>query len=260
MSARVVVVGGGISGLAAAYFLQQSAPELEITVVEKDEQLGGKIQTERVRGCVIEAGPDAMLTQKPWALELCQALGLEDQLISPAPDRKTFVLHGGRMRLLPRGAMGFIPSNFTGFLASALFSLRGKLRMGLEPFVPPRRDDEDESLGGEPEPGGAGEENWIDKTLAVIQPVLGVLSALWPAIRGPVIAALEVLNAPAVGLDPGLRNLLGLVGLITCVNGIGLMIYAAAGPVAALLLGSLMLAGVLGLAYRMLPAEEPQAP
>ncbi len=148
MSGRVVVVGGGISGLATAYFLNKSAPELSITVVEKDERLGGKIQTERAQGCVIEAGPDAMLTQKPWALDLCKALGLEGQLISPLPGRKTFVLQGGRMRRLPRGAMGFIPSDFLGFLTSDLFSLAGKLRMGLEPFVPPKRDDGDESLGG----------------------------------------------------------------------------------------------------------------
>jgi len=135
---RIAVVGGGISGLACAYFLQRGAPDADITLIEQDNRLGGKILTEQAQGCVIEAGPDGMLSQKPWAVELCRAL---------SPGRKTFVLHGGKMRLLPRGAMGFIPSNFMGFLTSDLFSLTGKLRMGLELFVPKRRDNGDESLG-----------------------------------------------------------------------------------------------------------------
>lgn len=145
MSGRVAIVGGGITGLSAAYALQSRG--LEVSLIEASDHLGGKVYTERADGFVIEGGPDAMLTQKPWALELCGQLGLDGELVSPVPDRKTYILFQGGLRELPRGAMGFIPTHFASFLTSDLFSLWGKLRMGLELFVPPRPDGGDESLG-----------------------------------------------------------------------------------------------------------------
>ena len=146
---RIVIVGGGITGLAAAYSLRQQArtlqQPLEIVLVEAAPRLGGKIATERVQGFLIEGGPDAFLTQKPWALQLCEQLDLTDQLVAPRPG-KTYVLLGGRLRRLPEGAMGLIPTRLGSFIRSELFTPWGKLRMGLDWLIPPRRDGHDESL------------------------------------------------------------------------------------------------------------------
>ncbi|MEK6549590.1 MAG: FAD-dependent oxidoreductase, partial [Nitrospirota bacterium] len=101
----MVVVGGGIAGLSAAYALSQSdGPPVACTLVEADSRLGGKILTEQADGFVIEGGPDSFLSQKPWGIELCRKLGLEDRLIGTNPDRRrTFVYSKGRLEELPEG-------------------------------------------------------------------------------------------------------------------------------------------------------------
>jgi len=146
---RVAIVGGGITGLSAAYSLLKRARELEeplkITLIEASERLGGKICTERTQDFLIEGGPDAFLVQKPWAVRLCRELGLGDELVAPRPG-KTYVLVGGRLRRLPEGAMGLIPTRLGSFARSGLFTPWGKLRMGLDLLIPPKRDDRDESL------------------------------------------------------------------------------------------------------------------
>lgn len=145
----VVIVGGGITGLSAAYFLVKRFCELEgpvkITLVEASKYLGGKIRTERVDGFLIEGGPDAFLTQKPWAVQLCRELGLEEQLVAPKGG-KAYVLVGGKLRRLPEGAMGLIPTRLGSFVKGELFTPWGKLRMGLDLLIPPRWDGQDESL------------------------------------------------------------------------------------------------------------------
>ncbi|NIV28689.1 MAG: protoporphyrinogen oxidase, partial [Anaerolineae bacterium] len=78
--------------------------------MEGERRLGGKVLTEHVQGFIVEGGPDSFLTRKPWALQLCEELGLADQLTGPQPRRKTFVLLGGRLRRLPEGVMGLIPT------------------------------------------------------------------------------------------------------------------------------------------------------
>ena len=146
---RVVIVGGGITGLSAAYFLLKRSRELEVPIeialIEASKRLGGKIRTERTHDFVIEGGPDAFLVQKPWAVRLCRELGLGEQLVAPNPG-KTYVLVGGRLRRLPEGAMGLIPTRLDSFARSELFTPWGKLRMGLDLVIPPKRDDRDESL------------------------------------------------------------------------------------------------------------------
>ena len=116
--------------------------------MESDPRLGGKILTEQTGGFVIEGGPDSFLSQKPWGIELCRKLGLEDQLIGTNPDRRrTFVYSRGRLEELPEGlALGF-PTQIGPFLRSGLLSWPGKLRLGAEVFVPRRRGEGDESLG-----------------------------------------------------------------------------------------------------------------
>jgi oxygen-dependent protoporphyrinogen oxidase len=144
---RVVIVGGGISGLAAACRLKQIAPDVLITLVEGDRRLGGKIVTERVDGFVIEGGPDTFLSYKPRGIGLCRELGLEDRLQGTNEKiRRTYVMRRGRLYDLPEGLTGLIPSRFGPMLKTGLISPFGKLRMGLDYFIPPKSLDGDESL------------------------------------------------------------------------------------------------------------------
>jgi oxygen-dependent protoporphyrinogen oxidase len=152
---HIVIVGGGITGLSAAYALQCAARDagapVRTTLVERDARLGGKLLTERVETgggtFVVEGGPDSFLAQKPWAIELARELGLGDELMaSNAMPRTTYVLHRGRPRPLPEGTMLIVPTKFMPFALSPLFSPLGKLRMALDLLIPPRRDGADETL------------------------------------------------------------------------------------------------------------------
>jgi len=151
MTMKLVVVGGGITGLAAAHraveVARARALPLELTLIEARERLGGTIATERVDGFVVEAGPDSFLSEKPWALALCGRLGLEDRLIRTDDRfRKVFVWFRGRLHPLPDGFQLLAPTRLGPFFASSLFSWPGKLRMALD-LVLPRGTDDDESLG-----------------------------------------------------------------------------------------------------------------
>jgi oxygen-dependent protoporphyrinogen oxidase len=141
----VVVVGGGIAGLSAAFALQEAGRD--VLLLEAGPRLGGVIRTEMVDGFVIEAGPDAILAQKPEGLALCRALGLADRLVPTTPRQQTvFVLRDGRLHSLPEGMMLAVPTRILPFLRSRLFSWPGKLRMGLDLFLPRRACDADESI------------------------------------------------------------------------------------------------------------------
>ncbi|MGQ9793320.1 MAG: protoporphyrinogen oxidase [Anaerolineae bacterium] len=145
---HVVIIGGGITGLATAYYLQKYAPHyVTYSLLESDSRWGGKIITENISGFTIEGGPDSFLTQKPAALNLCRELGLEDHLLGTnETQRKVYVLINGRLRPLTDGVMLVIPTRFTPFVTSSLISLPGKLRMALDLVIPQRRQDGDESL------------------------------------------------------------------------------------------------------------------
>ena len=145
---HVAIIGGGITGLATAHYLQKYAPPyVTYSVLEGDARWGGKIVTENIAGFTIEGGPDSFLTQKPAALNLCRELGLEDRLLGTnEAQRKVYVLLKGRLRPLPDGVMLVIPTRFTPFVTSSLISLPGKLRMALDLVIPRRRQDGDESL------------------------------------------------------------------------------------------------------------------
>ena len=144
---RVVVLGGGIAGLAAAYRLSRSAPALAVTLVEAGPRLGGKILTERPDGLVIEAGPDSFLSAKPAATRLCEELGLGGELVGTTESGGgTYILRDGRLEPLPEGISGLVPTRVRPLLRSGLLSTRAKLRMGLEVVVPARRDEGDESV------------------------------------------------------------------------------------------------------------------
>jgi protoporphyrinogen/coproporphyrinogen III oxidase len=146
---RVAIIGGGISGLAAAFSLEgpRRAGQVEYVLYESSPRLGGVLRTEQIQGCLVEAGPDSFLTEKPWAVNLCRDIGLGDQLIgSNDADRKTYILVRGRLVPMPDGLIFMVPTKIlpTGF--SPLFSWNTKLRMVLELFDPPRAADGDESV------------------------------------------------------------------------------------------------------------------
>jgi oxygen-dependent protoporphyrinogen oxidase len=154
---RVAVVGGGITGLACAWYLEQLAAEqgvdLTYTLCEAGDRWGGKLLSEHVAGpdgaeFVVEAGPDSFLTgSKPWGLELTRELGLEERVLDTNDAfRKVFVLKKGRLVPLPDGVMMVIPTRIMPFALSPLISLPGKLRMGLDLFIPARRDGQDETI------------------------------------------------------------------------------------------------------------------
>jgi oxygen-dependent protoporphyrinogen oxidase len=148
---KLVVVGGGITGLAAAHraveLARERSTELDLTLVEARDRLGGTIATERAGGFLVEAGPDSFLSEKPWALALCRRLGVENRLM-PTDDRfrKVFVWRAGRLYSLPDGFQLLAPTKLGPFVRSGLFSWPGKLRMALD-LVLPRGVSDDESLG-----------------------------------------------------------------------------------------------------------------
>ncbi len=140
----VVIVGGGIAGLAAAYELQKRG--LSPLVLEADERPGGVILTERVDGWVIDGGPDALLAQKPAAVALCRELGIADRLVPTLTPRTAFVLRDGRLHPLTEGSFLGFPIGLRALATSSLFTVAGKLRMGCDVLVPRSRGDEDESI------------------------------------------------------------------------------------------------------------------
>ncbi len=146
---RIAIIGGGISGLSAAHALesQRRAGAVEYVLYESSPQLGGVLRTEHIQNCVVEAGPDSFITEKPWAADLCRALGLGDQLIgSNDADRKTYILVRGRLIPMPDGLMFMVPTKILPTALSPLFSWTTKLRMAQELFHPPRPAAEDESV------------------------------------------------------------------------------------------------------------------
>ena len=147
---RIAIIGGGISGLSAAFALEQhrrAGVPLEYVLFESSPRLGGVLVTERVDGCLVEAGPDSFLTEKPWAANLCRQIGIGDQLIgSNDADRKTYILVKGRLVAIPDGLMFMVPTKLLPAVFSPLFSLGTKLRMAREWFHPPHKADGDETV------------------------------------------------------------------------------------------------------------------
>jgi oxygen-dependent protoporphyrinogen oxidase len=149
---QILIIGGGIAGLAAAHSLQKQAREagqaIHATVLEASNQWGGKISTERVGGYVIEGGPDTFLATKPWGVALCRELGLGERLHGTNPQQKsTYVLRRDRLHPLPDGLTMMIPTQVGPMVRTNLLSWPQKARMGLDFVLPPRPRNGDESLG-----------------------------------------------------------------------------------------------------------------
>lgn len=140
-----VIIGGGIAGLSTAWEL--SSRGRQPLLLEAATRAGGVILTERVGGYVIDAGPDALLVQKPAAVALCRELGLGDRLIPTLLPRTAFILRNRALVPIPEGSFLGLPTRRRPFITSALLSWRAKLRMAMEPLVARRDDDADESIG-----------------------------------------------------------------------------------------------------------------
>ncbi len=147
---RIAIVGGGISGLSAAFALEQqrqAGVACEYVLFEACTRLGGVIHTEQIEGCVVEGGPDSFLTEKPWAAQLCQQLGIGDQLIgSNDAQRNTYILINGKLVPLPDGLMFMVPTKLLPTALSPLFSVGTKVRALQELFYRPHKAGNDESV------------------------------------------------------------------------------------------------------------------
>lgn len=152
---HVVIIGGGITGLSAAFYLERAAAaqgqHIHCTVIERDARFGGKILTDTIDdpagAFIVEGGPDSFVAQKPWGVQLARDLGLGGQLVGTKPVRiSTYVLRKGKPVPMPEGMMLAFPTRFWPFAVSPLLSWPGKLRMACDLFLPAKRDDQDETL------------------------------------------------------------------------------------------------------------------
>ena len=153
---KIIIVGGGIAGLSAAYYThQKTIYPVSITLLEAGSAWGGKITTDRVNSVVpegtfvIEGGPDTFIVTKPWAVKLCQELGIAERLRGTNPEiKKTYILKNGTLHELPGGLTMMIPTEFGSMIRTRLLSSLEKARMGMDFLLPRGREARDETLGG----------------------------------------------------------------------------------------------------------------
>jgi len=146
---RVIIIGGGVAGLGAAYKVTRAASEghnVEFVLLEKDRRLGGKIQTEIVSDpsekarFIVDGGPDCFLTEKPACHRIAKLTGIfDDELPTDESRKRTWILSRGKLHELPDGIFMFAPTKFLPFATTGLFSWPGKIRMGMDLFIPPKK-------------------------------------------------------------------------------------------------------------------------
>lgn len=145
---RVAVIGGGITGLAAAQRLVSFSANVEVVIFEGSHRLGGIIRTEVADGFLMELGPDSFITNKPGAIQLCEEIGFADQLIpTDARFRRSLVLRNGKPMPVPDGFMLMAPAKLSAILTTPILSFSGRLRLLGEALIPRRAENNDESLG-----------------------------------------------------------------------------------------------------------------
>jgi oxygen-dependent protoporphyrinogen oxidase len=146
---RIIIIGGGVTGLGAAYKIARAASEghdVELVLIEKERRLGGKIQTEIVPDpleegrFVVDGGPDCFLTEKPACHRIAKLTGIFDDELSTNESRKrTWILSHGKLHEMPDGIFMFAPTKFLPFATTGLFSWPGKIRMAMDLFIPPKK-------------------------------------------------------------------------------------------------------------------------
>jgi protoporphyrinogen/coproporphyrinogen III oxidase len=142
---QVIIVGGGIAGLSAAFELHRRG--ISFTLFEAGSRAGGVVLSEQIDGFTIDAGPDSLLVQKPEGIRLCEELGLKDRLVATKRPRLAYIQRDGRLHPLPAASVLGIPTKWGPFIRTPLFSWPGKLRMGMELAIVKRAGDDDESIG-----------------------------------------------------------------------------------------------------------------
>ena len=139
---RIAIIGGGISGLSAAYYLEQeraAGAPVEYSLFESSDRLGGVMFSDKIGDCVVEGGPDSFLTEKPWANQLCAELGIAGDLIgSNDAQRITYIVVKGRLIPMPDGLMFMVPTKLIPTALTPLFSWRTKFKMLGELLHPPQ--------------------------------------------------------------------------------------------------------------------------
>jgi len=147
---RIAIIGGGISGLSAAFYLEQeraAGARLEYTLFESSGRLGGVMFSDRIGDCVVEGGPDSFLTEKPWAAQLCGELGIAGDLIGSNDDQRiTYIVVKNRLVPMPDGLMFLVPTKLVPTALSPLFSLGTKFKMLGEWLHPPHAAETDETV------------------------------------------------------------------------------------------------------------------
>lgn len=144
---RVLVIGAGISGLAAAHRIVELQTGAHVELWEKQERVGGVLSTKHENGYQVEESADNFITTVPYGLALCKRLGLTDELVQTNPEtRRTFVVRRGRLHMLPDGFLMMAPTKMWPLAVTPILSPLGKLRAAFEYFIPPRKDNEDESM------------------------------------------------------------------------------------------------------------------
>jgi len=147
---RIAIIGGGISGLSAAFYLEQERAKgapIEYTLFESSDRLGGVMFSDRIGDCVVEGGPDSFLTEKPWAAQLCAELGIAGDLIgSNDAQRITYIVVKGRLIPMPDGLMFMVPTKLIPTALTRLFSWSTKFKMLGELLHPPRPVHKDETV------------------------------------------------------------------------------------------------------------------
>lgn len=148
---HLVIIGGGITGLTAAYRLCRDAQirhlPFDITLLEASGRLGGVIATNHHQNRLLDHGPDSFISSKPWGIQLCKELGLEDQIINTtAQHRRSFIVRHGKLIPIPQGFYLMVPGSLRSLITSPILSWRGKLRMACDLVLPRRASTEDESL------------------------------------------------------------------------------------------------------------------
>ncbi len=144
---NVAIIGAGISGLSAAYYLHQAQPDWQLSVFERAATPGGKLRTLADNGFVVETGADSFLSRKPGGLALVRALDLEHKLQGRQPEHaRTYVLRGGALHDLPSGLSGLVPADLSALSASTLLSESAVARAKQEPDIPADLPDSDISV------------------------------------------------------------------------------------------------------------------
>jgi protoporphyrinogen/coproporphyrinogen III oxidase len=147
---KIVIIGGGITGLSAAYYLQKEIKEkdspLEVKLFEASNRFGGTIHTVKKDGFIVEKGPDSILARKTAAMKLIKEVGLEDKVVSNTAG-KSYIYARGKIQTMPEGSFMGIPTQVTPFAFSGLFSPLGKVRAAGDFILPKSKEKEDQSIG-----------------------------------------------------------------------------------------------------------------